>query len=198
MPEFSFVNMYAATFLSELKGDTKGRYTEKTKVIIPDQVFADRKAFEGKRIPGLYLRYGEEAFMRGAWLDSSAGDFVVRSWVDRLNTEIVTRLVSDLLAASYLLSVDNGGVRPAVKLSRDMDRVMKALMLTQEDTLYAEKPGISGWVKLIYCNAGWDVLADYTTNLEPVLGPINKWAEQFAHRNNEFGEFTVQRRAFAA
>lgn len=197
MPEFTFTRMYAATFLSELKGDTKGKHTERTKVIIPDQVYADRKAFEGKRIPALYLRWGQEAFMRGAWLDSSAGDLVLRSWVDRLNTEIVTRLVGDLLAAGYLLSVDNGGARLAVRLSRNMDRVMKVLLLTEDDTLYAEKPGVSGCVRLIYCNSGFDVLADYTTDLEPVLGPVSKWAEQFAHGHNEFGEFMVPDRTFA-
>jgi hypothetical protein len=35
-------------------------------------------------------------------------ELVVRCWIDRLNTVIVTRLAGDLLAAKYLLSVDNG------------------------------------------------------------------------------------------
>ena len=35
-----------------------------------------------------------------------------------------------------------------------------------------------GWVYLVYGNDGYDVIADYTTNLEPLLKPVNEYADK--------------------
>jgi hypothetical protein len=35
-----------------------------------------------------------------------------------------------------------------------------------------------GWVRFIYGNDGWDVINDYTTNLEPVIAGVNALAEK--------------------
>jgi hypothetical protein len=35
-----------------------------------------------------------------------------------------------------------------------------------------------GWVLFIYGNDGWDVISDYTCNLEPIMGPANELSEQ--------------------
>lgn len=38
-----------------------------------------------------------------------------------------------------------------------------------------------GWVRLVFGNDGWDVVSDYTTDLEPVLAPVNDYADSFSH-----------------
>jgi len=33
---------------------------------------------------------------------------------------------------------------------------------------------------LSYGNDGWDVISDYTTNLEDTLAPLNKWCQELS------------------
>lgn len=40
-----------------------------------------------------------------------------------------------------------------------------------------------GWVRMIYGNDGWDVMADYTTNLEDVLTDANKLADKLEEQH---------------
>ena len=60
---------------------------------------------------------------------------------------------------------------PSVRRSADEAAIMAAVMLTDEDFLHYSKLGepLQGWVRLIYGNDGWDVVNDYTTNLEPLM-----------------------------
>lgn len=34
----------------------------------------------------------------------------------------------------------------------------------------------NAWVKLVYGNDGWDVICDYTINLETIIDPINDYS----------------------
>jgi hypothetical protein len=36
-----------------------------------------------------------------------------------------------------------------------------------------------GWVRFIYGNGGWDVINDYTTNLEPWMTNVDAIADQY-------------------
>lgn len=37
-----------------------------------------------------------------------------------------------------------------------------------------------GWVRFVYGNDGWDVMNDYTTNLEDVLKEVNAYADSLS------------------
>ena len=97
-----------------------------------------------------------------------------------IERQIIERIVKDALAAGFEITVDDGGDEPSLKRSTDQDAIMAAVMLTDEDRLYYNQPGqpLQGWVRLVYGNDGWDVVCDYTTNLEPLLAGANAEADR--------------------
>jgi len=96
---------------------------------------------------------------------------------------IAERCIHDLLAAGYSLSVYDGEETTLRRCTRPTV-ILAAMATTDEDYLLvhplgANKPRI-GWVRFIYGNAGWEVINDYTTNLETVLAGTNALADQLA------------------
>lgn len=99
---------------------------------------------------------------------------------------IVRRTVRDLIAAGYQLAVNDGGDELACKRTGKSKALMAALINTDEDYLIvyradaSSKTGWSrtGWVRFVYGNDGWDVICDYTTNLDPLLQGICDWADK--------------------
>jgi hypothetical protein len=97
----------------------------------------------------------------------------------RIERRIVRRIVTDALAAGYLISVHDGE-EIALDRSTDARAIMASLFTTDEDTLLLARPGdpLGGWVRLIYGNDGWDVVNDYTTNLDDLMVGANKAADK--------------------
>jgi hypothetical protein len=94
---------------------------------------------------------------------------------------IMRQAIKDLLAAGYEITVSLEGEEPEIKRSRDAEAIFKAMCAGDEDWLTVFNPGAKwafGWVRFIYGNDGWDVLADYTTNLEEVLRTTNALADK--------------------
>ena len=87
-----------------------------------------------------------------------------------MERQIVRKVIDDTLATGrYTLSVFDGE-EETVKDSGDAERIFEAMFSTDEDRLLFLKGGKQvGWVCFIYGNDGWDVIADYTGNLEMVL-----------------------------
>lgn len=103
---------------------------------------------------------------------------LARQYVEQ---KIARRLVCDLLTAGYNVTV-NDGVEDVLSGSRDPFAVLHAMFgyytATDENVLFVQGTGDGGgWVKLVYGNGGWDVISDYTVNLEPVLEPISRWID---------------------
>lgn len=102
-----------------------------------------------------------------------------------MEREIVLKALDCLLEAGYILNTDYGdGPMPIIPTS-DRDALVKVLMEGDEDLLRVigtERTGdeaqIVGWVRFVYGNDGYDVISDYTTNLEAVLKPANDLAEE--------------------
>jgi hypothetical protein len=99
----------------------------------------------------------------------------------RINIErdIVLRTVAHLLAAGFYLNIMNGGDgEELAEPSRNVSDLTLALMETDDE--YLQVYGNSndgtltpkGWVRFVYGNDGYDVIFDYTTNLDPVLDGI--------------------------
>lgn len=112
---------------------------------------------------------------------------------------IATRFVKDALAAGKRLAVslDRGyDVDEMLIGSRDEAKILEA-MLAGDDchvfVQYADGPLVDkgvimseGWVWFVYGNDGWDVISDYTTNLESLLKGANELATKI-----ENGEFEI-------
>lgn len=101
---------------------------------------------------------------------------------------IAKATIKALLDAGYVISVDDGE-EITVKRSIGSIKILNAMFTTDEDILHVEMPGTlveSGWVKFIYGNDGYDVISDYTTNLEEMLKPVSELADRI-----ENGDFTI-------
>lgn len=85
--------------------------------------------------------------------------------------KIATAAVKSLLAAGFALSVDNGGDEHEIDHSIDENAILAAMFLCDEDRLHVQtKDSSIGWVYFVYGNDGWDVISDYTVNLEKYVG----------------------------
>jgi hypothetical protein len=102
----------------------------------------------------------------------------------RINLEkrIARIIVEDALQAGFSLNVNNGGDIHELKAPvTDKKTVIDAMFKTDEEHLlvYNSSNGKQiGWVFFVYGNDGWDVVNDYTVNLEPVMKRANKIADQ--------------------
>lgn len=83
--------------------------------------------------------------------------------------EICTAVVDALLKAGFRISVDNGDDETNAFSSKPT--IIKHMFLTDDERLYVYLAGkCFGWVYFVYGNDGYDVISDYTINLEPFIG----------------------------
>ena len=90
--------------------------------------------------------------------------------------KIVLSLIDELMGHGFALSVDDGEERHP--WTTDRNRVIDAIMESDEDYLWARKPEYTGGVFLVYGNDGWDVICDYSMGLEPFMVKTMKLAEK--------------------
>lgn len=89
--------------------------------------------------------------------------------------EISAAVVDALLRANYFISVDNGyDIKSTPTQNREY--IITSMYKTDEEHLHVYKSGLlstadRGWVFLVYGNDGWDVISDYSVNLESIIGP---------------------------
>ena len=92
--------------------------------------------------------------------------------------KIVGRLITDILAAGYSVSIWNGGDDAEIISSSDTDRIFKALAASDQDEVILYKNcRRAGWIRLIWGN-DVDVISDYTTNLEAIVAGANALANE--------------------
>lgn len=89
-----------------------------------------------------------------------------------IERKIVTAVIDALLAAGFEIAIHNdGGDQLEIPYTRNRAVLRKHIMLTDEDYLVARRDDtVSGWIRLVYGNDGWDVICDYTIKLEPFIG----------------------------
>lgn len=91
--------------------------------------------------------------------------------------QVFRRTAKHLLKLGYELGVFDCE-EITVRNSRDLKQLEEAAFTTDDDKLLVYRPGAPqhfGWVWFVYGNSGWDVIADYTINLETQLEPIIRW-----------------------
>lgn len=108
----------------------------------------------------------------------------------RVEQRIVTKTIDALLKAGYALYVDGQGDdnRPEQPSTSYTD-VRAEVQETDDDYLMVFKPDAAnrepqhvgytciGYVRFVYGNDGYDVISDYSCNLEDRLKPINAFAD---------------------
>lgn len=95
----------------------------------------------------------------------------------KVERDIVTLVVDALIHAGFTLREREDGN----KLTRG--QLLSLLFDLDEAVVIAEHPEHkrpTGWVYFVFGNDGYDVISDYTTNLEDVLAPINAYADTLA------------------
>lgn len=102
---------------------------------------------------------------------------------------IVRSAARALIDAGYSVAIHNGEEQ-ACRPTRELAEVMAAIMTTDEDAMLvypaaasgsAQEHPQTGWVSFVYGNSGWDVIHDYTTNLETALEPADRYSDQLAY-----------------
>jgi len=95
---------------------------------------------------------------------------------------VVRRVVRDLLAAGFSLTVDDQEFEP-IKKSTKFKEIVDALMQTDEDYLYTHKQGSKdSFVRFVYGNDSWEVICDYGVSLEPYLKGAQEVCERLEAR----------------
>jgi hypothetical protein len=96
-----------------------------------------------------------------------------------IERRIVRRLVQDALDAGYRLSVNNGGDEDEIAPTDNKQEILEALFATDSEHLqYHDASGRQvGAVYLVYGNDGYDVICDYSVNLESLLEGANEVAD---------------------
>jgi hypothetical protein len=121
--------------------------------------------------------------MTTAFNDWTANEHIAPSVKPRVRIEqkIARYTVRTLLRAGFLLSVYDGEEITVIR-STDAATICNAMSTTDEDYLFVYRPTEQerfGWVRFVYGEYGYDVICDYTTNLDEQMETINKYAEKF-------------------
>lgn len=107
----------------------------------------------------------------------------------KVEADIVGRVVDAMRGAGFALRVNDGESMRPEKPTTDRAAIVAELIETDDDLLEIFEvipPGGAkpyrriGWVRFVYGNDGYDVVSDYTTNLEQLLKPINDYADTLA------------------
>jgi len=102
----------------------------------------------------------------------------------RLERQIARHTIKAALAAGYTLGVYDCE-EITLENCADAGKVFDAMFTTDDDKLLFYRDGQRiGWVWFVYGNDGYDVISDYTTNLDAVMDPINVYTDKLAERHS--------------
>lgn len=99
-----------------------------------------------------------------------------------LEDKVIDSTINELLGHGFALSV-NDGEETTLLASQDKQAIKAAMQTTDEDYLLVHRTAAHksfGWVRFIYGNDGWDVISDYTTNLEQFLTATNALTDEMS------------------
>jgi len=100
----------------------------------------------------------------------------------KVERSIARRLILDGLSMGYTIGVHNGEELVLNRSAKSKD-ILAAMFSVDEEKLYFYKDGWPcGWVFLVYGNDGWDVICDYTVNLEPIMAGAHTLSEKILER----------------
>lgn len=105
--------------------------------------------------------------------------------------KIVNKLVTDILRKGFRIGIsfERGyDIGDMLLGERDKTKILETIFAGDDCHLFVQPatgPVVQdgrvisiGWVYLVYGNDGWDVISDYTTNLERLLRGANKLSDK--------------------
>lgn len=103
-----------------------------------------------------------------------------------IERRIIRKAVEDILAAGCTIRVHDGDGFTSQERLSTVEDVMDQIMATDEEELYVYYPAAHngkftmGTISLVYGNDGYDVIADNSVALEPLLAGATTLADQIA------------------
>jgi hypothetical protein len=99
----------------------------------------------------------------------------------RMERSIARAFVTSAHKMGFTFQIDNGGDDDEIVKTSGVKQTLDEMFATDEERVYLVKDGKRiGWVFFVYGNSGYDVICDYTVNLDD-LGVL-KTAEKRAER----------------
>jgi len=96
------------------------------------------------------------------------------------DTNLVLRsLVTELIGHGFALSVHNEEATE-IEDSTDIEAVIAELWQCDMEELTSKKGDLTGWFSLVYGNDGYDVISDYTVNMEPFIADTMTLVDKLA------------------
>lgn len=92
--------------------------------------------------------------------------------VRRIDREIATKLVDALLEDGYAITCDLLEDEPEFERSTDRDGILSYFWQVERAQLAVHKDKKRSWISLIFDECGWDLVADYSVDLEHIVDPI--------------------------
>jgi len=97
-----------------------------------------------------------------------------------IERKIALAFIDDAIKAGYSITVNDGESKPIQK-STDRKAILDAMFSVGEEHLILYRDDVkAGWVQFVCGSSGWDVISDYSTNLEPLMTNANKISEKYA------------------
>ena len=90
-----------------------------------------------------------------------------------IERKIILKTIFELLENGYSIGVHDED-EEVQKYTKDHNIILKEMFATGEDFLVVfNKKGVAvGWIRFIYGNEPYNVINDYTTNLEKTMKPV--------------------------
>jgi hypothetical protein len=96
-----------------------------------------------------------------------------------IELQVVDAIIKAAVVIGYRLGVEGEG---GEEVDTSDASTLKALLFNLDDAvvLVFNSPGAEepfGWIRLVFGNDGWDLVSDYSTNLEEFLAPVQAVAD---------------------
>lgn len=105
-----------------------------------------------------------------------------------IEKKIAKAIIKTMRKAGYSISIFEGEDY-SIRRSKNKADILEAMFSTDEDRIDLYKKDAldgtvkrHGWIMMIYGNDGYDVVNDYTTNLEELMKPINKLCDELQEK----------------
>lgn len=95
-----------------------------------------------------------------------------------MELRIVRRVVRDLKAAGYDLFLDVADNEPPMEINTKTEKIAELFQLDDAVVFVHKGQRSAGWVRFVFGNDGYDVVCDYTTNLEEDLKGASELADK--------------------
>lgn len=92
--------------------------------------------------------------------------------VQAIDREITTKLVDALISAGYVITCCIRADDPEFKRSVDRAGILDLLFDLDMAELHVHKDGKRSWIMLMFGESGWDVVADYSVDMESLIDPL--------------------------